>query len=152
MASYFYQLADFILSLTSLPAFAQSKSLRTKCISQCSFISGIFVSGSIHWDMCSPIFKAAVLPVLQLIPARTVSAQHFWRSHLKQWVVGQPQRSLEVSHNRIQLLWSVGEHRGRKSKEDCMEFILGVTQSCAGMLLRVIGGRQTRELVNALKT
>lgn len=116
MVSHLSQFESFILSLASLAAFVQIKSLRTKHIQQWPFISGIFDSGPIHWVMCSLIFRSAELPGLQLIPGRIASAQHFWRSHPNQWVAEQPQPSLDVFCKSIRHLQGVGAERKHKQR------------------------------------
>lgn len=47
---------------------------------------------------------------------------------------------------------SHGGAQGIEKQEDCMKFVLRVTPSCAGILLRVMGGRWAKELENGGKT
>lgn len=138
MTSHFNQLADFILSLTSLPAYAQSKSCKAKCIQQHPFTSGISVSASSHQDLYSLIFKSCCAPGAPTDSSK--DCKHSALLKVRYKVVNSRKGTTQLGGFLRKNVAPPNQEavQGIEKQEDFRKFFLSVTLRCAEMLLRVM--------------
>lgn len=135
MVSHLSQFESFILSLTSLVHLYKSNFLGLNTFNngllfQASLIQGPFIELCAVWflglqsSQGSNWFQGG-LQVLSTFEGH-IQTSEWQNSHNPAWRL--PARAFGTS--------KVWEQRGNTSKEGCMEFILGVAQISAGILLR----------------